>query len=286
MEVTISTSETTQGGSNTTSELSYFSRDYLDFVLTSALQSYIENEEYPIFVEKFQLTYQAPRWVSTERLALFLTGAIKGEMETKAQVAFSNAVVEFLADSNDSSSCSLESQMLITQQGLVDGYDPSKYVNPDYDERLEVHVTLYQEQTGNWVNASSYALSNTTTYTKAIVSAFRYESDMFVRQYLKISDSFFKNVHTAQAKLVEDVPTPAPSPYPTVADPSRLNAIKSFYKEPEGALKFRAVTASVVLLPILILVVGGIVVRQMNKRKGRQAANGAARQERAPEANT
>ncbi|CAB9497145.1 expressed unknown protein [Seminavis robusta] len=248
----------------------------LQSVLGEAIQSYIQNEEYPVFVENLQLTYEAPLWVSTHGLAVFLTGAIDAEMDPSAQESFSDSVLRFLSASTPTGNI-LDSQVVITKQRLFHGFDHEGnvlIVNPDFAATLQVYVTFLQGGPAevDWF-ADGYTTTTSEEYQRNILSSFATSSETLVRDYLWNRDTFFSGVHTVQAMIVDEYPTAAPStPDPIFAatqPPSKaaVASLTSFYKEPEGALNFTAVAVSMAALHSLIMLLSAIVVFRAHHRK-------------------
>lgn len=205
-----------------------------------------------------------------------MTGALATEMDLGVKDIF-RAILEFLYASTDQPS--LDSRMIIHMQKIIEDFDG---LNQGYSATLQVHVTIFQPAQLHVEGSDIGIVTTSGTYQRRILHRFLAESEILVRDYLWTADGFFRDFRRVQAAVFIQSPTAAASALlPTEISRPRVNDVgvfpALFIKEPDGALNFTAVTASVAVLFLFVFAISGLVVFYLRRpKRGQQQQNAIA----------
>lgn len=249
------------------------SQNFVEFLVASALQIYMEDEEYPIVLQALQLTYLGPRWVSFDRFGLSLLGDIPGKMNFADQRIFRRAVSAFIDDDKQPNLFEGATDVAIRHQtySREDAYSAEQNMNPAPSDLLRVEVTLFQKLLGE-SNMSS------GQYFDDLKSRFKSDPDRFLGHYLRTgyNDDFFLNVHTVQVATSEGNAIEIP-----VSTLSLSTKAQSISPEPENLFNFKALAVSVAVLPLMVLLIACVFISILSaqKRSGQRRSTKSSEQE-------
>lgn len=251
------------------------SQNFVEFLVASALQIYMEDEEYPIVLQALQLTYLGPRWVSFDRFGLSLRGDIPGKMDFADQRIFRRAVSAFIDDDKQPNLFKGATDVAIRHQtySREDAYSAEQNMNPVPSDLLRVEVTLFQKLLGE-------SNMSTEQYSDRLISRFQSDPDIFVDHYLTgktgSNDDFFLNVHTVQVATSEGNAIEIP-----VSTLSLSTKAPSIHPEPENLFNFKALAVSVAVLPLMVLLAASVLIYFLSarKRSGQRRSTKSSEQE-------
>ena len=237
------------------------SQNFVDFLMTKALQNYMEDEEYPIVLQAIELTYLGPRWVSFDRLGLSLIGDISGKMNSANQRIFRRAVSAFINDDKQATLLGGATDVAIRHQTIShEGVYPKKNkMNTAPSELLYVEVTLFR--------TLEESKMTTKQYSDGLISRFESYPDYFVGHHLRtgFNDDFFLNVQTVQVAISEGNAIEIP-----VSTLSPSTKAPFVYTKPEKPFNLKALAASVAILPLIVLLAACVLIYLLSSRKRRR----------------
>jgi hypothetical protein len=251
------------------------SKELIDFAIADFSQTYFLNQLYPVSLPNMQLAYLGPRWASTRRLSLQLTGSFHGEeLSMDIRDSLKTAVGDFLSSpplqpsidtETEGSKVAIGRLMSILDQerpGVAKSGNNSIPVYYD-EETLQIQMALFRK-----VQSQNQSAIDTPSFENSIIKRFDTEAERLVDEYLKSCDSFFDSVHSARVVKIANFPSSGTTLAP-LTSPTTFRQTSSGSKSGDG-FNVSLATTLVALVPTLILVFGGGLAFYYYRRKNRQ----------------
>ena len=270
------TSFQSHGDSDEDALIAQSHKGLIDFVIADHTRAYFQNHMYPIFLQDLQITFVGPLWVSARHIGLHLTGKFPAKqiLNSSNQGSLKVAVIDFLSSPPSQGtmlSDTKDSDVFISQLVLSEGVSQAPEIrgrdaNRNLNVTLKFDLTFFQQLPQKMQSQGYGALS----YRDSVISRFNTETQQFLFEFLKTSGPFFEGVSNARAVDNIDFPTQDPEILQPALEPSSKNpSYKSFLSKTGNSFDVRFATILMVLVPIIILVIGGALVLYLQRKKKR-----------------